>query len=351
MLSKNKIGLDALNHDQRILGIQAEMVKMGKECKNLKEWKVHFNSKGYLDDETDLAYLFVMNPEIGKEQERVRVYRWKALSVLAVMLVGATVLAYRIGGMGDGVRVLIFVGIFVGMVSTILNFSEIGQKLVTRLFELDFGAEYVEKSEPLLKDWKAQGCRLFEGNNVRHIPFRMIYDNRETYLFDYGYEKSLMKKHPDMVYCTLVIQKTRHPFPAVGCWRIGKDPVKEWANFRYWDLKSVQLEGVDFHKEFNVYSESESDAFYLLNPRFMGALMGKKKVLFVATFGGYLAVGIEGGFGMPKFQLKGPPVLFSDYQGCKKWALECLDIATNLNDVLSREIVDDGSKRNDAKIR
>jgi hypothetical protein len=128
------------------------------------------------------------------------------------------------------------------------------------------------------------------------------------------------------------------------------DPIHDTLNPYFLDAHRVKLEGVDFNQRFNVYSKAETDAFYVFNPRFMEALLQKENVLFMETFGDWLAVGLKGDSQVPKFHTKEVPIRFAEYEACKLKMLEDLDTVNDLADVLSREIVDDGSKRSEAKI-
>jgi len=135
-------------------------------------------------------------------------------------------------------------------------------------------------------------------------------------------------------------------FPEVLCVRNGKD-------HRY-KKKEVSLEAVDFNKNYYVYTDNPSDAFYVLNPRLMDSMLKKELldyVIAIETFGDNLLVVFNNVDIIGGIKFGGPIIKFKEYIKRKREILKRLDLSTDLNDVISREIVDENSKRSVAKIK
>jgi hypothetical protein len=204
---------------------------------------------------------------------------------------------------------------------------------------LDFNASPSDQ----LPEWKKNGSRLYidPGDSILSL-LKMQYDGRETYYGTYAF-----KANKDYTYTSFVAQKTKTTFPIVHCFY-------PWVDRTIFD-KVIHLEGDKFSKVYNIYADKPEDAFYVFNPRVMEYMLEPETVKLLRSFetvGGYILTTFTTNRPFSAVgRSKKPYIRFSDYETVKEDILRKLDIATDLNDTLSREIVDDGTKRSVAKIQ
>ena len=341
------------DHDRRVKEIQKETKRLGKETKTREEWKTYFKAKGYLDDECDLAYVLEdAKINYGPLPPKLTIFLLVLLGIGIAFVLGpimgsgssSSYRSYSHSRSRNGSSGVVYLA-SAPVLGYIFYLRRQFQKYSWRIMEADFKATLDPAPSRHFSDWKKAGAEFLGRSDAKITTFfETTYDNRLTHFGTYMYSEG-SGKHRHTVECFLVVQETKTQFPHVLCRR----PSADVALLR----NSVQLEGIEFNKQYKVYADSPTDAFYMLNPRIMSALLDKGVLASIKSFEtvGDLVVMIFGGLPLDTgVHFSEPVVRFKDYESIKGRLLAQLDVATNLNDVLSREIVDDGSKRSEAKI-
>ena len=226
------------------------------------------------------------------------------------------------------------------------------RKYFLKVLSLDFEAKLLNQKElgGLLKKLKDEFGSIYMKTTKGgfYQGFQMTYDNRPTYFLDYTYSIG-SGKHRVTYHHTLVIQEHKHTFPNAFCFdNTTRIPISFFK-------QNVQLEGTDFNKEYKVYvadNDKKVDAFYVLNPRVMAKMLEpevKKYLKVFETVGNMLIVGMINCPIALSVRSKPPIVTYNEYRNTKDEILKRLDIATDVTDVLMREIVDKGDSRSIAK--
>jgi hypothetical protein len=361
-------------HDRRVQGVIEEIRKLGEETKTREEWKAYFKAKGYLDDECDMGYVLNYSKvDYGVFSPKVTIPLLSFLSLVSIL--GVMWLAWQVkeaalqpdlssyelrqtvrGGFTITQYAMLVPIFFVGcLLAYLASLNRQFKGCSWKVMEADFSAKMVVGSMWKFDEWRKQGAQFFgvEDAGIGEL-FGMTYDNRETcfgtyetyHYFEYGGNKTeppTFKKIKKPYF--LIAQKTRQKYPWTHCVNRSMSSVSLG--------KDVRLEGVDFNRQYHVSADRPEDAFYVLNPRVMAALLDPLVCASLITFETvedwiflvFNPLPIDTGM-----HFGGPVVRYADYQRVKFLLLHHLDLATNINDVLSREIVDDGSKRSKAKI-
>ncbi len=323
--------------DRHVQEIIKEMRAMGIGSKKIKEWKVYFKGKGYLDDEVDLANVLV-NAEI----DYFPFSSWKTTAVI-VLLVAVVIyfLATSYEGLlnGDSVGNLVQIG-FVVTVGYFAYLAGQFRKYTNKVINLDFNA----KSAGMQQAWKVNGSKILNYPSARVTNlFQMKYDKRQTFYGEYQYTTG-SGKHKTTHFYSFIAQKAHKEMPLVHCFKPGAD--------RSFFKKEVRLEGNEFNKKYNIYAKNPTDAFYVFNPRVMSALLEKEVVKDLKSFetvGDFIVMSFTKLTLHTGVRFKGPIIRFKDYMSLKTKMLHRLDLASDLNDTLSRLIVDSGEARTVAK--
>lgn len=331
-----------LNHDERVKEIKNEIKKTGKNTKTRAEWKKYFKEKGYTDDECDLGYV-LMGAKINYGPFG------PIISIIISIIIGAIIIMIGVR-LSDTKDILpIYAALAAGVLPTFFYVCYISfqfKKYSDKVIMTDFHASKEDYPDNWFSKWKKEGIIVLTYKDAE-IPelFKLKYDNRETYFGKYKY--TFRSGERDTT-CTLfiVVQKTKTKFPVVHCLKPGLDRT-------FWK-KEVHLEGNEFNKEYNIYTKNPTDAFYVFNPRIMVALLKKKtlKDLWAfETIGDYIFmvfndVKLDTSF---HFSPKEPIIEYGNYKDVKQSILYKLDLATDLNDVISRQIIDGGESRSVAK--
>jgi hypothetical protein len=334
-------------HDRKVREISDEVAHLGVDTKTHEAWKSYFKAKGCGDDECDLG-LVLSGAKINYGPLKVKWMLFWSIGASILLFFGFQWLmgsnqSNPPSGMANLV-VLIFSSlpllIYLGFLSKQF------QKFCWKVIERDFGAKVEPDPGAWMSKWKASGA-VFLGvpNATLENIYQLKYDSRETYFGTYSFWVRTGKSRTK-VEKFVVVQRTRQVYPCANCVR----PLQEGTHSR----KKVQLEGVDFGAKFKVYSEKPVDAFYVFNPRVMSALLEPEILKTLNSFetaGDWVILIFNGVFIGTGIHLGGPVIRYEEYQKAKRILLQHLDLATDINDVLSRQIVDDGTKRSDAKIR
>jgi len=333
-------------NDRHVREIGDEINRVGVETKTREEWKTYFKAKGYGDDECDLGYILSgAKINYGPFSPKWMLF-WALFASLLIFALIFWLLFWshgvRFGERAD-IRTFIFSG--APIILYLSSLTSQFQKYCWKVIEHDFGAKGDVDPNGKFAQWKKGGAE-FLGISSERVEklFSLVYDQRETYFGSYVYWVQ-SGKHRRKVERFMIAQKTRQSFPHARCVR----PMEDHSFLR----KKIQLEGVDFNAQYHVYSEKPVDAFYVFNPRVMSALLDQDIVKTVKSFEtaqDWIVIVFEQVGMSTGIRFGGPVIRFDDYQKVKRNLLRHLDLATDINDVLSREIVDDGTKRSDAKL-
>ena len=330
-MNENKT--ETIDHDARILEIQKVIKSLGVESKTREEFKNDFKSQGYEDDECDLGYELVN----AKLQTGPFSYG-KTMIILTIITV----------------LLIVFARSFLGFILILIYFAYI-QIQRTNYFKKillnDFGARKLEKEERdhLIKKWEENKSYILDMPEGKMDDiFEIEYDKRKTYWADYHYVIG-SGKHKKIIELLITVQSLKRPLPPIHCYRksMQSEDIWHWAG-------NVEMESVEFNKKYNTrFLNHGEDAFYVLNPRVMVSLLEEKhveKIKFMEILGSEVMVGSGSLKIGGKIRAKGPIIKYDEYKKAKDQLIACLDIMTNVNDVLAREIVDDGSQRHTAKM-
>lgn len=332
----------SVDNDKRVLEIKKE-IKSNKGLSTiLSELKIYFKEKGYLDDEVDLAYAL--------KDAKIKYLPFSSwivgLAVVALVIVVFFFLLqdqYRDLGeiIGNGIHVIVAVVVvyFAFLISQFRGY-------VGKIIQNDFHAIKTPGRKQLFSNWKKLGSSLlrYPSATITNL-FEMEYDGRQTYYGEYQYTTGSGKNRTTHHY-SFIAQKAHKELPLVHCFR-------PWMD-RSFLRKEVQLEGVDFNKKYNIYADKPTDAFYVFNPRVMHAMLEEEIVKDMKSFetvGDFIIMSFTALPLHTGVRLKPPIVRFKDYQNVKTKMLHRLDLASDINDTLSRQIVDSGEKRSVAKLK
>ncbi|MBN2087947.1 DUF3137 domain-containing protein [Candidatus Peregrinibacteria bacterium] len=331
-------------HEKRILEI-INILNSRDGGIGTDELKKEFKPKGYLDDEIDLAAaLQYAQIKTGPFSSIVTVF------LILILGIAITTLVNLIFGLGEDILNISFFIILFGEIAYMGYIGAQMSKYFGKILASDFNGEELRRVEAksMLDKWKANGASYLKRSNGRfHQMFKIEYDGRPTYFSNYTYTIGSGKNRRSYTYL-FVVQKTHKSFPSVQCYKNSM----HFTSFIHG--KDIQLEGIEFNKLYKINStDKESDAYYVFNPRLMSALIEKEKVdevFLFETVGDEIMVGFKQmGSAGSIFRTKQPIIKYADYKREKDHLIKCLDIATDLNDVLCREIVDAGDKRSVAK--
>lgn len=324
-------------NDRHIQEMIKEMRSMGIGTKKILEWKAYFKKKGYLDDEVDLANVLV-NAEI----DYFPFSSWKTMVVI-VLLIAVVIYflntSYKGVLSGDSIEDLIQIG-FLVVVGYLGYLAGQFRKYTGKVIRLDFDA----KPAKMLQSWKVNGSKLLNYPAAQIINlFEMEYDKRQTFYGEYQYTVGSGKHRRTYSYA-FIAQKAHKKLPLVHCFSPSLD--------RSFFKKEVKLEGNELNKKYNIYAKNPTDAFYVLNPRVMNALLEGEVLKALKSFetvGDFIIMSFANLTLHTGIRFKGPIIRFKDYNGIKTKMLHHLDLASDLNDILSRLIVDSGEGRTVAK--
>ncbi len=317
--------------DARVNEIRLEIERRGKASQSHADWKAEFKTKNYADDEIDLGYsLAGIHVRYGPFPPKIR---------LAILLAPILLWLWSLKGSQEANMLLFFLSLFPFFAYMIITGRQ-QNKVLFKVLEADFDAEEIKEPKKLLKELKTAGYTYFD----RRLPrigrlFRCLYDKRETWFGEFEYTVHRGKKS-DTHHRFIILQQAKAPYPHVAM----LSP-RELSPEFYNDLKSVQLESPEFSSTFRCLASAPVDAFYVLNPRVMARFLDEEKVLRLMAFetlGGKLLFVYDAIPLASTFKLSPPEVRFDEYKKLKDQLLKALDHATNLNDTLSREIVDTG---------
>lgn len=326
--------------DQRILALMNEIDN--SETADKVGQKRRYKEKGYLDDEFDLAFcLKGARIETGPFSVRV------SLILLIILGIGISIWLSRTGA----TNIALIFGFFPLLLYVIWLAAQ-KQKYLYKILSLDFDAKVIEGPElnALYKKLKDEmGSIYLKTTHGRFTKgLRLIYDKRPTYFLDHIYSIG-SGKHRTTIVHTLVIQEHEHNFPNTFCYDVyTKMPIGLFKS-------DVQLEGADFNREYKVYvpdNKKKSDAFYVLNPRVMSKMLEpevRKTLKIFETTGNMLIVGTYACVMAMTIGTKPPIIPYAKYKNIKAEITSRLDLATDIADVLTREIVDKGDQRSIAK--
>ena len=333
-------------NDHHVRSIGDEINRAGVETKTREEWKTVFKAKGFGDDECDLGYVLSgAKIDYGPFSPKWMLF-WVALASVAIFAAAYWWVFMSYGArMGEKSDLRIF---FVAGTPLFLYFASLSsqfQKYCWKVIEYDFGAKAEVDPNGKFAQWKKGGAEFLGVSSGRvEKLFGLVYDKRETYFGSYVYWVQ-SGKHRRKVERFMIAQRTRQVFPHARCVK----PMEDRSFLR----SKVQLEGRDFNAKYNVYAEKPVDAFYVFNPRVMSALLDQdilKTVKSFETAEDWIVLVFEQVGMSTGIRFGGPVMRYDDYQKVKRGLLRHLDLATDINDVLSRHIVDDGSGRSEAKI-
>ena len=340
-----EIKTDDLNHDQRVRKIQDEIRQTGKETKSRDEWKGYFKSKGYLDDECDLGYVLEdANISYGVFSPKMNII---ALILLGVLII---VIGIKLSWMSRDFReVIVRIFVIVSFLPVLFYIAYIKKQFegyLVKVIEIDFNGKKADDPKIYSDELKDAGVQLlkYPSAEIEEL-FSLEYDKRETFFGQYQYTVGSGKSRRVYRYF-FVMQRTNNLFPGVHC-------IRPLVDRNLWK-KEIDLESVDFEKHYNVYTENPTDAFYVLNPRVMSVLLEEEVLKYICSFetvGEYLFMTFldrEINTGI-RFNKDEPIIKYKDYINLKRDILCRLDLATNINDTISREIIDSGEKRSEAK--
>jgi len=354
-------------HDRRAQEIIEEIRKLGEETKTREEWKAYFKAKGYLDDECDLGYVLNYSKvDYGAFPPKLTITVLSALfllSAVGVAMVGGkmgfpSLTSFNIESrwlremLGYLTLIPLFFMCALGGYLSYLQRQFKG--CAWKVLESDFSAKMVVGSMWKYDEWRKQGAQLFGVDDAGvSLLFGLPYDNRETCFGVYetytyvqyraGRNGPLRAKKIKTPYF-MIAQKTRQKYPWAHCVNRSLSSISFG--------KDIALEGVDFNHQYRIAADRPTDAFYVFNPRVMSALLDPMVCASLITFetaGDWIFLVFSPLPTDTGMHFGGPAVRYADYQRVKFLLLHHLDLATSLNDVLSREIVDDGSKRSEAK--
>lgn len=324
----------SVDNDKRVVEIKNEIKKALKSGKTLKEWKKYFMEKGYLDDEVDLGYVLAdAKINYGPLPPKATVILIIALSV------ALTVIFFKYFNEPFG--------IYIGIVLLVAYFAWLGgqvRKYSDKVIQHDFNAKKKPSTYMLFNEWKGKGSDLlhYPSSKITSL-FEMQYDGRLTYFGEYQYTTGSGKSRTTHHY-SFIAQKAHKDLPLVHCFR----PWMDRSFFR----KEVHLEGRDFNKKYNIYADKPTDAFYVFNPRVMNAMLEEEVVKDLKSFetvGDMILMSFSQASLQTGIHFKGPIIKFDNYQKVKKKMLHRLDLASDINDSLSRKMVDSGEERSAAK--
>jgi hypothetical protein len=329
--------------NKNVVIIQREIENIGKNSKTRDEFKQYFKSKGFLDDECDLAYA------LAGIEIKIRPFsqRLKKLIVNSIIIIGIFVLTLILNFPNETLgTILPFAFIF----NFFYFFIKGTRKSVfNSVLTSDFQARIVSPAETpkLIEKWKNKGSRLFNRkiNNSFTSLYQIDYNNNQTFFGNYEWSDVKVPHH-----FLLVIQKTNKPLPPVQAYYTAKDPLP--LHLR--NGKDIQLESTSLNEEYKLMATNqESDAFYVFNPRLSYFFIDKNKPVKIELFE-TLEDEILVGFSKMEnpenfFNLEAPLIKFKDYYYVKLHLLKCLDVATNINLLLDRKIVDNGDGRSEAR--
>jgi len=324
----------SVDNDRRVAEIEDEIRLRKRETKTLDEWKEYFKQKGYLDDEVDVAYVLTdvnikSNPFSSWYEPVIIVGLITVFAVSFSPLPGIPIVL-------EAVMTALFT---YGVLYLILFFSQF-QNYSLNIIRLDFNA----KPSLPLPEWKQGGSKLLDypEANITSL-FEMVYDGRQTFYGEYHYTVG-SGKHRHTYFYSFIAQKAHKELPLVHLFAPQMD--------RSFLKKEVQLEGKEFNKAYNIYAKNPRDAFYVFNPRLMTALLKLEVVKELKSFetvGNYIIMSFTNLNLSTPTRYKKPYVRFADYESLKSKMLHRLDLASDINDTLSRLIVDDGDNRSVAK--
>jgi hypothetical protein len=324
----------SVDNDRRVIEIKNEIKKAKKSTKNLKDWKEYFMEKGYLDDEVDLGFVLAdAKINYGPLPPKVTV------GLIIALAVGLS--AYTIIYLDEPF------GIHIGIVFLVAYFGWLGsqvRKYSDKVIQHDFSAKKKPSTYMLFNEWKGMGSDLlhYPSSKITSL-FEMQYDGRLTYFGEYQYTTGSGKNRKTHHY-SFIAQKAHKELPLVHCFR----PWMDRSFFR----KEVHLEGRDFNKKYNIYADNPTDAFYVFNPRVMHAMLEEEIVKDLKSFetvGDMILMSFSRASLQTGIHFKGPIIKFDNYQKVKQKMLHRLDLASDINDNLSRQMVDSGEERSVAK--
>jgi hypothetical protein len=332
---------DGIDHDQRVREIQDEIKQIGKDTKSREEWKEYFKSKGYSDDECDLGYVLVdAKINYGPIPPIVSI-----VLILFLELLFSYLLYTKISFKEDDllVKIILILVILFAPIGIYFSFLiEQFKKITLSLLSDDFNA--MDFSTDIFQEIKSD---LFRHKGSKFLNLiKCGYDNRDTYFGDFLYVVDQSGKSQESHDYFVIIQKIKKIFPDIHCFRKMLLLPAAIVN----SLSNVTLEG-DFNKEFKVYSKDPKDAFYVLNPRLMDGLCSREVFQDIRVFettGNYIVIAFKK-LKLSKISFSEPIIQFGNYMDVKSKILKYLDIVNDLSDIISREIVDSGEKRSEAK--
>ena len=331
-----------MNHDQRILEIQGEMNKLGKSSKTREEWKSYFRLRGYEVDEFDLGYAL---SAIKMGPGSLLAKRMPLLVFLILVAVFSMALWW--GFVGDGSYKGLKPGIiyfFVFFAAVIIFYSVLlsrqFKKYYWQVIRYDLEVKAEDSPSALLKLWKGSGAE-FLGRPDATIEnvFRLTHADHDTYFGNYAY-----RGEDGRWEYFFIAQKAKKVSPHARCVK----PMYDYSVLR----PKIKLEGVDLNTQYNVYAKGSAEARCVFIPLVVSTLLDSKSCRAIRSFEvaeDWVILVFEdvvrGGI-----RLMGPMIHFGDYQKVKRNLLAHLDLATSINNMLSREVVDNGVQRSKTKL-
>ena len=332
-------------HDKRIIEIINELNKRTGGL-NKSAVKAEFKSKKYFDDEIDLAFAL--------QNAKLKTGPFSgSKTMLLILVVGILILVgvKYLFGLTEGIVQAIVIIVVVAEIAYIAFIGAQKSKIFFKILASDFNGKELTKNElgEFVKKLNNNGASYLKRSNGRfHTIFQTEYDKRPTSFGDFTYTIGSGKNRQSYTYL-FIIQKTHKQFPPVQCYK------NSLHHTSFIHGKDIDLESTEFNKLYKINSTvKESDAFYVLNPRVMSALIEKDKIdelVLFETIGDEIMLGFKKmGTAGSALRFKPPIIQYNEYKNIKDHLIRCLDIATDLNDVLCREIVDDGQARSVAKL-
>lgn len=329
------------SHDEKVLALMKEINHSETADKALQ--KLRAKEKGYLDDEFDLAYC-LKDARINTGPLSPGI----SIVLLSILGIGLGTWLMRLGAEAG-----VFLFGFIPTGAYIAWLFAQKSKYFYKVISLDFDARILERHElktlfsRLKNELGSIYLKTTKGGFNKGLKF--IYDDRPTYFLNYSYSIGSGKNRTTYTH-TLIIQEHKLNFPNAFCYN--KKTVIPIGFFK----EDVRLEGNEFNKEYKVYvsdAGKKVDAFYVLNPRLMAKLLEpevKKYLKVFESMSHMLIIGTtQCSAGRIGIRTSDPIITYDEYKSVKDEMLKLLDLATDITDVLMREMVDQGDQRSIAK--
>ncbi len=331
------------NHEQKVQEVASEIKRQGVTSKTREEWKAYFKNRDFLDDEVDIGFV-VANAKIhtGPLEPKLTLGLLSILALVLFIVWIAIMFQFSIDEDAFQIGILPFFipATYWGYV------HQQRTKFFLRVLQFDFDAEEIKHANQLIPKWENLGSQLVrKRNKVRLSPFfKLKYDGRETYFGTYSYVVS-SGKHEQTIHKSIYVQQMKKAFPDVHC-------LQDSSVFGFFKGQDIELESPRFNKRFVVRAGHPKEAFLVLNPRLMDAILRRDPNKFVNSFetvDDLLVIETDFHPIEPGGRLTGPILTFKEYKKAKKDIITSLDLITDFNDILHREIVDKGDQRSIAK--